>query len=189
MKKSLTNLKILTLLLLIPFITWSQTSVSGKVINSKGEGIPFVTIIEGGTSNGTTSDENGAFHLNVSKLPTNLKASFIGFKTQTITISSVNNIIISMVEESVGLDEVIVTGNRAKPRTVLDSPVPIDNIGVNELKSSGQTTIDQMLTYKVPSYNSTNQTISDATAHFDPADLRGLGPSRTLVLMNGKSKQ
>lgn len=188
MKKSLTNLKILTLLLLIPFITWSQTSVSGKVINSKGEGIPFVTIIEGGTSNGTTSDENGAFHLNVSKLPTNLKASFIGFKTQTITISSVNNIIISMVEESVGLDEVIVTGNRAKPRTVLDSPVPIDNIGVNELKSSGQTTIDQMLTYKVPSYNSTNQTISDATAHFDPADLRGLGPSRTLVLINGKRK-
>jgi outer membrane receptor for ferrienterochelin and colicin len=30
--------------------------------------------------------------------------------------------------------------------------------------------------------------ISDATAHFDPADLRGLGPSRTLVLVNGKEK-
>ncbi|WP_456424493.1 TonB-dependent receptor [Lutibacter sp.] len=188
MEKSLANLKILTFLLFIPLITWSQTSVSGKVINSKGEGIPFVTIIEVGTSNGTTSDENGAFHINVSKLPTNLKASFIGFKTQKTTISSASNIVISLVEESVGLDEVIVTGNRAKPRTVLDSPVPIDNIGVNELKSSGQTTIDQMLTYKVPSYNSTNQTISDATAHFDPADLRGLGPSRTLVLINGKRK-
>jgi iron complex outermembrane receptor protein len=33
-----------------------------------------------------------------------------------------------------------------------------------------------------------SQAISDATAHFDPADLRGLGPSRTLVLVNGKEK-
>ncbi len=45
-----------------------------------------------------------------------------------------------------------------------------------------------MLTYKVPSFNSQTQAISDATAHFDPADLRGLGPSRTLVLINGKRK-
>ena len=45
-----------------------------------------------------------------------------------------------------------------------------------------------MLTFKVPSFNSQNQAISDATAHYDPADLRGLGPSRTLVLVNGKRK-
>ena len=45
-----------------------------------------------------------------------------------------------------------------------------------------------MLTFKVPSFNSQNQAISDATAHYDPADLRGLGPSRTLVLINGKRK-
>jgi iron complex outermembrane receptor protein len=188
MKKSLTKLKILTFLLFIPIITWSQTNISGKIVNAKGEGIPFATVIEEGTSNGTTSDESGAFDFKVSKLPTNLIASFIGFQTQILTINSASGIIISLIEESVGLDEVIVTGNRAKPRTVLDSPVPIDNIGVSELKSSGQTSIDQMLTYKVPSYNSSNQTISDATAHFDPADLRGLGPSRTLVLVNGKRK-
>ncbi len=188
MKKSLINFKILTFLLFIPIITWSQDTVSGKIVNSKGEGIPFATILEKGTSNGTTSSENGNFQLNVSKLPTDLVASFIGYKTKTMSISSADGIIVSLAEESVGLDEVIVTGNRAKPRTVLDSPVPIDNIGVSELKSSGQTSIDQMLTYKVPSYNSSNQTISDATAHFDPADLRGLGPSRTLVLVNGKRK-
>ncbi|MFK5958520.1 MAG: TonB-dependent receptor [Lutibacter sp.] len=185
MKKSL---QFFTLLLFIPILTWSQTTVSGKVVNSKGEGIPFVSVLEDGTSNGTTSDTDGNFQLKISKLPTNLKASFIGFKTQKLHITTSSNIIISLAEESVGLDEVIVTGNRAKPRTVLDSPVPIDNIGVSELKSSGQTSIDQMLTYKVPSYNSSNQTISDATAHFDPADLRGLGPSRTLVLVNGKRK-
>jgi len=45
-----------------------------------------------------------------------------------------------------------------------------------------------MLSYKVPSYNVSQQAISDATAHFDPAELRGLGPSRTLVLINGKRR-
>ena len=40
----------------------------------------------------------------------------------------------------------------------------------------------------MPSFNSSNQTISDTTAHFYPADLRGLCPSRTLVLVNGKRK-
>jgi iron complex outermembrane receptor protein len=45
-----------------------------------------------------------------------------------------------------------------------------------------------MLAYKIPSFNSSSQAISDATAHFDPADLRGLGPSRTLVLVNEKEK-
>jgi iron complex outermembrane receptor protein len=92
------------------------------------------------------------------------------------------------MQDGISLDEIILVGNRAKPRTILNSPVPIDNFGVEELKSTGQPTVDKMLTYKVPSFNSSTQTISDATAHFDPADLRGLGPSRTLVLVNGKRK-
>ena len=86
------------------------------------------------------------------------------------------------------LDEIVITGNRAKPRTILDSPIPIDNINVEELKNSGKKTLNRMLTFKVPSFNSQNQAISDATAHYDPADLRGLGPSRVLILINGKRK-
>ncbi|RZV60356.1 MAG: TonB-dependent receptor, partial [Flavobacteriaceae bacterium] len=92
------------------------------------------------------------------------------------------------LQDGLSLDEVVIVGNRSKPRTILDSPVPIDVVGVSELRNTGQPTVDKMLTYKIPSFNSTNQTISDATAHFDPADLRGLGPSRTLVLVNGKRK-
>jgi len=91
-------------------------------------------------------------------------------------------------QKGIQLNEVVITGNRTKPRTVLDSPIPIDNIDVEELKNSGKRTLDKMLTYIVPSFNSQNQAISDATAHFDPADLRGLGPSRILVLINGKRK-
>ncbi len=179
---------ITTLLFVSPVISQTQIRISGKVLTSSGEGIPFATIIEQGNVNGTTSNEKGEFNFKVSKIPTKLKASFIGFKNNTISIHSATNIRIILQEDNVSLEEVIITGNRAKPRTVLDSPVPVDNVGVEELKSSGQTSIDHMLTYKIPSYNATQQTISDGTAHFDPADLRGLGPSRTLVLINGKRK-
>ena len=86
------------------------------------------------------------------------------------------------------VEEVVITTGRSKSRTVLSSPVPIDNVSAAQLKATGQTSFDKALTFAIPSFNSTQQTVSDATAHFDPADLRGLGPSRTLVLINGKRK-
>jgi len=173
---------------LLPLSIISQT-ITGKITDSNGDVIPFVNVIEKGTSNGTTSDTDGNFILNVNKLPVTISVIMIGFTAVEKEITNANETVtITLIEGGVGLDEVVVTGNRAKPRTILDSPVPIDNVSAKELTSSGQVSIDQMLTYKIPSYNSSNQTISDATAHFDPAELRGLGPSRTLVLVNGKRK-
>lgn len=188
MNQTFQPLKILILFMFIPIATWAQNPVSGRLIDEQGNGIPFATIQEKNTNNGTTSDENGNFEFEVSELPTTLVASYIGFKKTEKQISSGEDILITMVEKSFGLDEIVVTGNRTKPRTILDSPVAIDNFGVKELTGSGKPTIDRMLTFKVPSFNAQNQAISDATAHYDPADLRGLGPSRTLVLVNGKRK-
>ncbi|MCG9973330.1 TonB-dependent receptor [Christiangramia crocea] len=189
MLTKLTRLKILFLLLFIPISTWAQTPISGKLLDEKGEGIPFATIQEKGTANGTTTDETGNFEFEVTQLPTTLIASYVGYEKKEQSITSPDQeIIITLVESGFGLDEVVVTGNRTKPRTILESPNAIDNIGVKELTGSGKPTIDRMLTFKVPSFNAQNQAISDATAHYDPADLRGLGPSRTLVLVNGKRK-
>lgn len=188
MKVRVQHLKLLTLIMFFPLISWAQTPVSGKLLNEKGGPIPFASIQEKGTNNGATTDENGNFQFEVSGLPTTLIASFLGFEQKEVTITSAENITITLKEESFGLDEIVITGNRTKPRTILDSPVAIDNFGVEELTGSGKPTIDRMLTFKVPSFNAQTQAISDATAHYDPADLRGLGPSRTLVLVNGKRK-
>jgi len=165
----------------------SAQTVKGKVVDENNQSIPFVNVIEKGTTNGTTTNDAGEFSLNVKSMPTTIIFSSIGFDTQENNVTS-NSFITIILKEGNVLDEVVLTGNRSKPRTILDSAVPIDNISVKELQTTGQNSIDQMLTYSVPSYNSSNQTISDATAHFDPADLRGLGPSRTLVLVNGKRK-
>ena len=168
--------------------TLAAQTIKGKVTDSSGEGLPYMNIVEkGNTSNGIVSSDNGEFSITVGSLPTSLVVSSMGFETKTVNVTDASYLTI-VVNEDNALDEVVVTGSRNKPRTILDSPVPIDNIDVSELKNSGQPTLDLMLTFKVPSFNSQNQAISDATAHYDPADLRGLGPSRTLVLINGKRK-
>ena len=113
--------------------------------------------------------------------------TYTGYSDQTINVTSGDYLTIRL-ETGLKLDEIVVTGSRGKPRTILTSPVPIDNINAAELKASGQKSVNQMINYKVPSFNSTPQTISDASAHFDPSELRNLGPSRTLVLINGKRK-
>ncbi|WP_417236289.1 TonB-dependent receptor [Bizionia paragorgiae] len=175
-------------LLLLPLGVLAQNVVTGTITEaSSNSPLPGVNIIEKGTSNGTTSDFEGEFSINVSAFPATLVVTFVGYNSQEITLEAAQQITIAL-QDGVALDEIILVGNRSKPRTILDSPVPIDNIGLAEMKKTGQPTVDKMLTYKVPSFNSTQQTISDATAHFDPADLRGLGPSRTLVLVNGKRK-
>ena len=156
-------------------------------MDSSNSPLPGVNVIVKGTSLGSSTDFNGNFSLNVTDFPVILEISSVGYENKEVMVSNSTQISITL-QEGQELDEVVILGNRSKPRTILDSSVPIDNIGVEELKSTGQPTVDKMLTYKIPSFNSTNQTISDATAHFDPADLRGLGPSRTLVLVNGKRK-
>ncbi|MEE9349515.1 MAG: TonB-dependent receptor [Flavobacteriaceae bacterium] len=187
MKTILFKKLVLAVLFFLPFFVIAQT-ISGSVKDENGELLPFVNVIEQGTSNGTSTDEDGNFTLRVSLLPTVLEVSSLGYNETTMEVTSTGNVEITLKEEGLGLDEIVLTGNRAKPRTILDSPVPVDNINAAELVASGKITVEEMLTYKVPSFNSSNQTISDATAHFDPADLRGLGPSRTLVLINGKRK-
>ncbi len=189
MKLNLRNKVWALLFFVAPFAMWAQGGeVTGTVTDSgNGDPLPGVNVVVKGTTKGTTTDFDGNFEITLDEFPATLVFSSVGFNTKEVQVAGPGRISVTL-QEGVALDEVIILGNRAKPRTILDSPVPIDNIGVEELVNSGKPTIERMLTFKVPSFNAQNQAISDATAHYDPADLRGLGPSRTLVLINGKRK-
>ena len=163
--------------------------VTGKVTDSQtGEPLVGCNILVKGTFEGTTTLNGGSYSLEANPGDV-LVVSYIGYVTQEISVEeSATSINISLETDVLRQEGVAVVGSRFTPRTVITSPVPIDNLSIRDLKSTGQVSVEAMMTYKLPSYNSQQQTISDATAHFDPADLRGLGPSRTLVLVNGKRK-
>ncbi len=181
--------KILLVGFLLMAFAINAQNVKGKVTDKSGEPIPFVNVIEKGTSNGVTTDDEGLFNLNVSKLPSTLVVSSVGFTTVEKTVNSTNFVVIQIEESSESLEEVVLLGSRSKGRTVIDSPVPVDIIDVSELaKTSPQVNLNQILNYVAPSFSSNTQTISDGTDHVDPASLRGLGPDQVLVLVNGKRR-
>jgi iron complex outermembrane receptor protein len=86
------------------------------------------------------------------------------------------------------LEELIVTGVRGEARSVTDSTVPVDVLGADEFANQGDTDLSNLLRNVVPSYNVNAQPISDASTIVRPANLRGLAPDHTLVLVNGKRR-
>ncbi|WP_299981503.1 TonB-dependent receptor [uncultured Pseudoteredinibacter sp.] len=90
------------------------------------------------------------------------------------------------VEEE--LEEVVVTGSRRAPRSVFDSAVPIDVVGGDDFANQGDSDLSNLLRNVVPSYNVNAQPISDAATIVRPANMRGLAPDHTLVLVNGKRR-
>ncbi len=188
MKTFTSLLMALVLSMSVSFLFAQQRTVTGTVSTTAGAPLPGVNVVVKGSFTGTTSDGSGKYSLSVPDDNAVLVFSFIGYKSTEMAVAGKSTVDVKLAEQSRDISEVVIVGSRTKPRSLTDSPVPVDNISVAELKNSGRNDLDQMITYAAPSFNSTQQTVSDATAHMNPADLRGLGPSRTLVLVNGKRK-
>lgn len=86
------------------------------------------------------------------------------------------------------VEKIAVVGTRSAPRSIGDSPVPIDIIGGEELAKSGNTDMLELLKGAIPSLNVHQMPISDAASLVRPANLRGLPSDSTLVLLNGKRR-
>ncbi|MFT5814907.1 MAG: iron complex outermembrane receptor protein, partial [Psychroserpens sp.] len=86
------------------------------------------------------------------------------------------------------IERIAVVGSRGAPRSVNDSPVPIDLIGSEELERGGNTNMLELLKGTVPSFNVHENPISDAASLVKPANLRGLSSDSTLILVNGKRR-
>ncbi len=86
------------------------------------------------------------------------------------------------------LEEVVVVGTRRRDRSAGDSPVPVDVVTGDDFLAHGGSDMDDLLSATVPSYNVSQEPISDAATFIRPATLRSLAPDATLVLVNGKRR-
>ena len=85
-------------------------------------------------------------------------------------------------------ETVFVTGSRGAPRTLTDSPVPVDVFSEEDITSISFTDTNDILRTLVPSYTLSRQPISDGASFIRPAQLRGLPTDKTLVLVNSKRR-
>ncbi len=86
------------------------------------------------------------------------------------------------------VEKIVVVGSRGAPRSVGDSAVPVDVIGADEFVKAGPSDMMTLMSSAVPSFNVNTQPINDASTLVRPANLRGLPPDSTLVLVNGKRR-
>ena len=92
-------------------------------------------------------------------------------------------------EPSAGYDEVVVTvGTRAAPRTRVDSAVPVDVFGQEDIESVHSSDLADMVKTVVPSFSVDRQPISDGASFIRPTHLRGLDSHHALVLLDGKRR-
>ena len=187
MKQSyLLKLCTIAFMFMLPLGLMAQT-IEGKVTDSSGAGLPYMNVVEKGTSNGVTTNDNGEFSIIVKSLPTTLVVSSMGFATKSVKVTQPSYLTI-VVNEDNSLNEVVITGSRTPQRSNTKSPLPIDIVSAKDLVSTGQTTFDKALQYKIPSFSTVQTPVNDATSLLDPYEIRNMGPSRTLILINGKRK-
>ena len=161
-------------------------NITGKVLGSDGIPITGVNVMEKGTSNGTISDFDGNYQIRADSNGT-LVFSYVGYETLEIAIANQSVVNVTLQDGS-SLDEVYLVGSRTAPRSNADSPLPVDILQAKELSRTGQATFDKALQYRIPSFNTVQTPVNDATSLLDPYEIRNMGPSRTLILINGKRK-
>ncbi len=86
------------------------------------------------------------------------------------------------------VEELVVTGTRAQPRSIMDSSVPIDVISEESLASQGSSDMNYMLRSVVPSFHVNIQPGRDSAALQNPINLRALAPDHALMLVNNKRR-
>ncbi|MBN2820641.1 MAG: TonB-dependent receptor, partial [Bacteroidales bacterium] len=128
-----------------------SVSVSGRVTDSSGTSLPGVTVVVKGTTSGTITDVNGDYSL--SNVPANavLQFSFVGMKTQEVAVAGKSQINITMQDESLGLDEVVVIGYGSVRKSDLTGSVT--KVDVETLSDLSNVSVIQSLQGSVPGLN------------------------------------
>jgi TonB-linked SusC/RagA family outer membrane protein len=128
-----------------------QKTVRGTVADQKGEAIPGVTVTVKGTTRGTITDVDGNFSLSIPADAEVLVFSFVGMRTQEVPIEDENTFNVSLEEDLVGLDEVVVVGYGTMKKSDLTGAVA--RADMSALDNSPNVNVLQGLKGTVPGLN------------------------------------
>lgn len=102
-------------LALVAFTGWAQKTVTGTVFDDAGLPLPGATVIEQGTSNGTTTDFDGNFSLQVAD-DASMVVNYVGYAEQIVSAAGQDSIVVTLSADN-ELEEVVLTGVAGKTDT------------------------------------------------------------------------
>ena len=94
----------------LPTLTIADISVSGKVTDEKGEGLPGVSVVVKGTTQGATTDGTGSFRISVPNNRSTLVFSFVGYGSKELVVGSQTTLTVALSPDDQTLNEVVVVG-------------------------------------------------------------------------------
>lgn len=145
-KRTFTQSLFFVLFLLSSTLAFAQNRVTGVVTDKTGEPLIGVNVLEKGTTNGTVTDIDGKFTVDMPQGKT-LVFSFIGFVTQEIKVTA-NVVNVVLNEDTKTLDEVVVIGYGSMTRKDVTSS--ITTVKAEDLNVGVYTSPAQLLQGKVP---------------------------------------
>lgn len=129
----------------------TEYQVSGTITDQDGQPLPGASVVEKGTDNGTQSDFDGNFSIEVADSNAILVVSYIGFATKEIPVNGQSNLNVTLEESAAGLDEVVVVGyGTVKKRDLTGAVVSVD---FEDANIAPNTNVLQAIQGKVPGIN------------------------------------
>ncbi|MGY3089387.1 TonB-linked SusC/RagA family outer membrane protein [Hymenobacter sp. UYAg731] len=163
--------------------TRADATVTGRVVDEKGAGLPGVNVVIKGGTNGAQTDIDGKFTLAVPEGST-LVFSFVGYTPQEVVVGSQTTINVALVPDTKALSEVVVVGYGTQRRQDLTGAVA--RVEGTEIVNQPVQTATQALQGKIAGV----QIISDGTPNSQPkVRIRGtgtlLGGAEPLYVVDG----
>ncbi|MFR9627775.1 MAG: TonB-dependent receptor plug domain-containing protein, partial [Rikenellaceae bacterium] len=186
--KHLTTLKRAFSLLCMLFVfqtTFAQVEITGRVVDEQGESLIGVAVmVEGGTQ-GTVSDIDGNFNLNVPSEESSIVISYIGYEAQTHGVGARTNFNIVLVEDSKTIDDVVVVGYGVQKKSHLTGSVA--KYSNENMADMAVTSVGQALQGRIAGVNITNTTSEAGST--PQIRVRGMGSisasNEPLVVVDG----
>jgi TonB-linked SusC/RagA family outer membrane protein len=164
---------------------WAQVTVTGKVFSEQKEPLPGVNILVKGTSQGTTTDVNGEFSLQVPGADAVLVLSFIGYLTEETTVGANTQFDILMVPDLVSLNEVVVVGYGTQKSSEITTAIA--SVKEKDFTAGAMRDASELIKGKVAGLTITNGSGDPASG--PTISLRGIatlqGSAAPLILIDG----
>lgn len=157
-----------------------KSKVTGVVLDAHGEPIIGANVVEKGTTNGTITDLDGHYSLEVSSSRSILHISYIGYNTQDVSVAGKSELTTSLLEDSQTLEEVVVVGYGVQKRASITGSVA--SLQAKDIATVKTANVTNALAGKLPGLRA----VQRSGAPGDDAasvDIRGFG--NALVIVDG----
>ncbi|WP_372935799.1 SusC/RagA family TonB-linked outer membrane protein, partial [Mariniphaga sediminis] len=165
-------------------ILQQQGTVSGKVTDSDELPLPGVTVVVKGTTQGTVTNADGEYFLTNVPAEATLVFSFVGMRTQEISVGAQTNINVAMEVDAIGIEEVVAVGYGTQKKANLTGAVGVANS--ERLENRTITSLGQGLQGVIPGLNITYQSGDpNEAADFNIRGYESINGGSPLILVDG----